>query len=142
VALLTGQEGYDFINRFADTPTDPILAVWYIEKYYLATKDDTVWRALSDALRTLCAGETYIWLVPYYVLSYINYEKRNHYQVLSLVPIKHAFNQGVIQFKESLIKNTDWMGRNEPEGLYGDMLRMNHQLKENYGYALLEQYRK
>lgn len=140
MALLTGQDGYEFINRFADTPTDPILVVWYIGKYYLATKNDTVWQALSDALLTLCASETYIWLVPYYVSSYLNYENRCHHKALPLKHIKHAFNQGVIQFRESLIKNTDWMGRNKPEGLYGDMLRINHQLEEEYGYSLLEQY--
>jgi hypothetical protein len=133
---LAGYPEYAIVNRYADTPTDPELA---LKPIIARIKDDpSILDTLHAALILLSQDREYGWMAMYYMFELI-YAKKS-------LDINWLPQEVVAKIGKSLLTNREkfseakvWMGAGFEKGLWGDVLRMNRNIQEECGIVVLSE---
>jgi|GEM_PF-3835094 len=131
---LVGEKDYAYVCPYADMPTYPAQVLASIVSYYDATGDSTVWQYFDASLLAVSADQQYAWLSLYYLVEYLRYSKR--IRPLNLTQLSHTVVENVRAAKESLLAAKKWVGRDYPDGLWGDAQRMVTNINEEHDLQL------
>src|SRR5688572_19846431 len=117
---LAGYPEYAILNRYADTPTDPLLALMPLIKRLQS--DPLFLETLHQALVILSRDATFCWMSMYYISNLASQEKVIGMKLLSQEVIFNI-KEGLFANQKNLLNTDKWMGAGEKGGLWGDVLR-------------------
>jgi hypothetical protein len=137
VSLVTGRDGFAFVNPYLDTPTDPV----EVFRLFLGAHgaDPAQMRAFADALLAACDGPDEGWVVVYYlpdVLAHAarfgpDFDARAH--VTAMLARLHAGRARFAALRR-------WAGAAEPEGCWGVAARYVRTLRRAHGAWLAAEW--
>lgn len=135
---MVGENGYEYVSRDADVPTEDQVVFASIVALYRETKDVGIWKYFQVTWLAISTDATYSWLSLYYLYHCINYVAKPesyHIDIKGKLPL---IINNLKKNREALSKDKRWVGSNYPEGLWGDVKRMVNNLNANYklGIAL------
>ncbi len=131
---LSGQKDYATICVLADMPTDPLIVLERVEKPFT---DNLDFRSkFLSALTEMSKSKEYSWLTMYYILGLLKISKRTgkHYLDHQMLEV---FSHYIKSNKEVLEMNFKWMGKEWPNGLWGDVLRMSTIIQQRFDLEIV-----
>lgn len=134
VEYLGGFPGYDLIDPYADSPTDPEAAFEPIR--HQIVEDIALRKKVFEALCTLANHPDYGWMAIYYFTSLRLIEK---YKKVELVTseLVNGVAMGFRKHKGNWDMRRDWVGKTNKGGLWGAVKGMNKVLTEKYNLTIL-----
>ena len=139
--LLTGKDGYDkpVVGIPVDVPTDwTVVIPKGIYQLYNNFPHFQIVRDLEDAIRRMLKGSsTEVWMAAYVIFNLIRNEQIGKAPFSIDRKIFGDFSRALNCKKEELCKNTSYGGGDYPNGLYGDIERLNYILKSKYSVSMV-----
>lgn len=141
--VLTGEGEYkkelsEFIG--AEVPTDwSNIIRGGIYKVYMECPEVNIDVRFENAIISLCEGNYYdVYCVTMVVFFQIMSEERKSapFSINRLV-ILQKLNEGLLRNKIALENCKEWTGRRFPDGIWGDIRRVNTILYEDYGIKII-----
>lgn len=143
--LLLGQNPYQVkFDKFVGpvAPTDWTCVMPYVYKYASITEFE---RALFDLTTSGCEGEYVAASLIYYHITH-NKQKFTGFPInkpiefpINMSLILQSFQKNLAAAKQGLINSKEWAGANNKLGLYGEILRYDKILKDEYNFNLIEE---
>jgi hypothetical protein len=134
--FIIGKGEYYMAERLAEMPTSISMVFLSIQKYYQTTLNRDIWLLFEKAIIKLCEDPSHIWLVPYYIVSCLSFEKETGVTTIDFGKISKLFSINIENFKMGLSLNKNWQGWMWENGLMGDVDRMRKNLNEFYNFIL------
>ncbi len=131
---LGGYPEYRITNRDADTPTDPILALKPLASEIVS--NPAIRKLVLDALLILSNDQDYCWMAMYHILSLADIESISGVKLLS-DEFLAQLRIGLFSHQAHLSIQMDWEGKQWPDGLWGDVRRLDNNLVQLYGVSVL-----
>lgn len=138
-SYLTGKDGYGYIQRLADMPTDPEIVFASISRYAELNKLRSVWVIFEHNLIKMCDDSEDIWLVIYYISCYLFYQEYTGNDFIDIRTVTQRFKFGVDKYQKELSENHKWDGYQWPNGLMGDINRMLNNLRDRFNFNLTDE---
>jgi hypothetical protein len=133
---MVGENGYEYVSRDADVPTEDQVVFASIVALYRETKDDSIWKYFQATWLAISTDATYSWLSLYYLYHCVNYITQPESYHIDIKGILPSIIDNLKKNKKYLSKNKRWVGSNYSDGLWGDAKRMINNLNTNYNLGI------
>lgn len=136
--FIAGHNGYEIVNIYANTPTNSMEALSSVTEYYKTTGDFTIWKDFNNALEELIKDENLVWFSLYYLYDILRLKDREVWiqEYIEVTDLINKIECHLRLFKNSLITNKSWVGREYEHGLWEDVLRLKNNIFDSYGIEL------
>ena len=140
--FISGRNGYDcpVLDTPTSVPTDwtAIIPNGIYRLYQTEiSSGEEIRNNFSDAVRRLIHGtDVELWEAAYVLFVQLKHEARGTAPFVLDEGIIDAFNRRVDERKDALSTNYDFDGKQFPNGLFGDIERLNHILDRKYSTEL------
>lgn len=139
--LLTGKKGYQLpiLDVPVDIPTDwTIIVPCGIYELYRKTQNDKVKNDYQCALEKMMQGSPdEIWMVCNILFGQLKNQKLGKSPFVIDETILRDFNVAIKNNRKKLESDINWGGNDYPNGLMGDIERLNSILKRKYSISMV-----
>lgn len=142
--LLSGKNGYELavLDAPAKVPTDwtAVLTngIFAFYKNNPSKQEEIKQDFFDSVLRFVNGSDLELWVSSYLIFLMIHYEKRGKAPFALSEEVIDLFNKRLRERKDSLSANRNFEGCLYPNGLYGDIERLNNTLETYYSINMIK----
>ncbi|GHT19131.1 hypothetical protein FACS189429_6490 [Bacteroidia bacterium] len=130
--MLRGEKGYEIVNKYADLPTDTVLLTDRIFECYIDKKDISYLEKFKQGISNLLLDKETIYLVPYYLGSYLYNCKRLEINIYDLKELFQKLSFAIFLNEDYLKNNKNWIGWQYEKGQLGDIIRNIKNMEDEF----------